>query len=117
MTAEVRLYERLTEVEVCALPPDDPEYRHFAVWVRHRTGDRWVVMRDDRHSLNRATGRFEYDRCPDGVALDDWAANHWFDYDTAVALARNLAPRRTCNGFTVDDVRAWRAKAAIMEAT
>lgn len=115
MTAgTVLLHEQLTEVAVCALDPTDPEYGHFVVTVNLWPGaaDLWTVQHYDRYHLNARTGEFDHATCPDDADRAQWMADHYFDYDTAIAHARRVAPTMKCGGYTVDDVRAWRAKAA-----
>lgn len=118
MTAEVLLHERLTGVEVCALPPDHPQHSYFAVTVELvNGGDRWAVRDERSYSLNATTGRFDHDWHDPGDEAR-WQAEHRFTYDRAMELAREIAPTMTRNGYTIDDVRAWHPRAtADMEAT
>jgi hypothetical protein len=91
---------RVTRYEVSCLPRDDRNARYFKVTVEWRGSDRWAVM--DGPEAYAADGTKDYEPSPSNRE-DDWLALYRFDLDTALALAKEVAPLMTCNGHTVAD--------------
>jgi hypothetical protein len=72
----------------------------FEITVEYRGRDRWAVLRHG--CCLSAAGAWEYEMRP-SAREDEWLAEHRFDLDTALKLAREAAPLVTVNGFTVAD--------------
>jgi hypothetical protein len=79
----------------------------FALTVERTAPDRWAVRRGQR-CLN-ADGGWDWESIP-SERTDEWLAEHRFDESTALALARDAAPKVTVNGWTVGRANAewWR---------
>lgn len=107
-----------TRYFVSCLPEGHDERSAWSLTVEYRGGGRWVVF---RHALSclGADGTWSWGyQWRDGTqepATDDewteyhagrdaWLAEHRFDLDTALRLAREHAPLITVNGYTVSDV-------------
>lgn len=86
--AEPMIHLQIMSIAVSLLPPDHIDHQSFAVSVQWRGNDRWSVMHHG-HALGA-----------DGLAA------HRFDYDTAMRLAVEHAPRVVVNGRTAADVAA-----------
>ena len=93
---------------VSLLSEDDANARYFAIEVRYRGEDHWVVVQGDDWAFLAADGRWT-----DAVELygrgDDWLAGHLFDLKTALRLAREAAPLVTVNGITAQQTLAMRS--------
>ncbi|MEU6057959.1 hypothetical protein [Streptomyces sp. NPDC047097] len=89
-----------TRYEVSILPAGDINYSVFVLAVEWRGGDRWAVVRH-RECL-AADGNWSWESLP-SEREDEWLAKHRFDLDTALALAREHAPRIWVNGHTALD--------------
>ncbi|MEU0836076.1 hypothetical protein [Streptomyces sp. NPDC005969] len=89
-----------TEYEVSILPEGDINQQVFVITVQYRGVGQWAVTRHGSClGVNGtwADGVKPYDRG------DDWLADHRFDLDTALALARKAAPHVVVNGHTAAD--------------
>lgn len=86
-----------TEYTVSLLPADHPDCELYAVTVEWRGSGRWAVCRF-RRCLD-ANLAWDWESIP-GEREDEWLATHRFDLDTALALARRVAPGVTTNGRT-----------------
>lgn len=90
-----------TEYTVCALPEDYIYAHSFAITVAYRGRGLWAVS---RHRMCLGTdGKWDWESIP-SERTDEWLATHRFDLDTALALAKQEAPKITVNGFSVADV-------------
>lgn len=98
------VHEQPTEFRYSALPPDHPESMHFEVTVNYRGQGLWAVIHGTR-CWSRENERFEYERLPSGRA-EEWLTDHRFLLEEAQQLARRIAPKVSCNGWTVDAVLA-----------
>jgi hypothetical protein len=88
------------EYRVSCLPREHRNYRHFVVYVFEREPNRWVVR------VNGEICDANGDQIEPRLPLEDfeaWAAKHRFDLDTALALAKRIAPTLIVNGYTVAD--------------
>lgn len=94
-----------TEYTVNCLPEDDGHA--FALTVAYRGRNRWAVLRHG--SCLSADGQWDYEMNPSSRE-DDWLDEHRFDLDTALALAKEAAPKVTVNGHTVTDALAMHAR-------
>jgi hypothetical protein len=103
MAEAPEVFVRPTRYEVSCLPPDDVNAHHFTVRVEWRGDDRWCVT--DGHNCLGKDGDWDYERLPSN-RTDEWLATHRFDLDTALALAKDFAPKLTINGMTAADVLA-----------
>lgn len=90
-----------TEYTVSCIPEDHIDRGHFEITVAYRGRSLWAVARH-RQCLG-TDGEWDWESIP-SERTDEWLATHRFDLDTALALAREAAPRVTINGFTVEDV-------------
>lgn len=86
---------------VSCLPEGQEDRYLFALQVEYRGSSRWAVTRHGK-CLNR-DGTWDWESRP-SEREDEWLAEHRFDLDTAMTLAKAAAPLVTVNGFTVADV-------------
>lgn len=88
-----------TEYVVSCLPREHRAHRHFSLRVQ-ALGDRWAVT-DGGEPLG-------LDGQPvspmPSETREEWQARSRFDLDTALDLARRVAPTLVVNGRTVADV-------------
>ena len=89
-----------TRYLVSCLPEEQADRYLFALQVEYRGSDRWAVTRHGE-CLNR-DGNWDWEHRP-SEREDEWLAEHRFDLDTALDLAKAAAPLITVNGFTVAD--------------
>jgi hypothetical protein len=97
---------RPTRYEVSCLPPDDVNAYHFTIRVEYRGRDLWAVT--NGWGCLGTDGEWDHERSPSNRE-DDWLSTHRFDFDTALRLAKEAAPKVTVNGYTVADALARRA--------
>ena len=114
-----------TKYIVTCLPedPDDLGSHVFGLSVEYRGAGRWGVFRGS-HCCLGADGTWSWGyRGPDGDrepetdaecdaynrGQDAWLAEHRFDVETALRLAREAAPLVTVNGITVEQAIAMRS--------
>ncbi|AVH59944.1 MULTISPECIES: hypothetical protein [Streptomyces] len=92
---------------VSCLPAGHDDRWTFTVQVQHAGGDKFVVRHGLRHYGVDGAWSYEpgFDEDDDSAEVE-WADAHRFDHDTALRLARELAPRLTYRGRTVADVLA-----------
>jgi hypothetical protein len=86
-----------TGYEVSLLPEGDVNRLSFTINVEYRGDDRWAIVRH-RQCMN-AQGEWSWESIPSGRE-DDWLAEHRFDLDTALRLAKEQAPKLMVNGMT-----------------
>lgn len=89
-----------TRYTVNCLPEDGIDSHVFEITVEYRGNDRWAVKRHSQ--VLGSDGTWDYEMRP-SAREDDWLAEHRFDLDTALKLAKEQAPQVTVNGFTVTD--------------
>jgi hypothetical protein len=94
---------RPVKYAVSCVPEGNVNARHFTVWVEDRGRGLWAVT--DGAFCYDANGDAEYEPIP-SEREDEWRAKYRFDLDTALALAKRVAPTLTVNGYTVADVLA-----------
>ncbi|WP_086565312.1 hypothetical protein [Streptomyces africanus] len=94
-----------TRYAVSYFPPDDHEGALFNLSVEYRGRGLWAVVR--LRSCLGSDGTWSYESIP-SEREDEWLAEHRFDLDTALKLAKEHAPKITVNGFTVADALAMR---------
>ncbi|MGY0065155.1 hypothetical protein ACWY4P_53540 (plasmid) [Streptomyces sp. LZ34] len=92
-----------TRYVVSLFPPDDHNGALFNLAVEYRGRGLWAVVRL-KQCLN-ASGQWSYESIP-SEREDDWLAEHRFDLDTALKLAKEAAPHVTVNGRTAAEARA-----------
>lgn len=109
---------RVTRYEVTCLPPDYSDADVFTLTVEWRGEDRWAVRRgsvfydaqgDRSWGFQWEDGRepvTDEDRESCNQAYDVWLAEHRFDLDTALSIAKKAAPLMTVNGWTVEKALA-----------
>ncbi|MFI7608754.1 hypothetical protein ACIBTV_27090 [Micromonospora sp. NPDC049366] len=98
---------RVTRYEVCGLPGDDSNSRHFTIVVEYRGEERWAVTHG-RMCLG-VDGTWDFESQP-SERVDEWLDTHRFDLETALRLAAEQAPLLTVNGHTIADVLAAERK-------
>ena len=89
-----------TRYEVSLLPEGDVNRLLYTINVEYRGGDRWAVVRH-RQCMN-ALGEWSWESVP-SEREDEWLAEHRFDLDAALRLAKEHAPKVTVNGRTAVD--------------
>ncbi|RAJ70229.1 hypothetical protein K378_01394 [Streptomyces sp. Amel2xB2] len=95
-----------TRYEVSCVP-EGIDRAHFSIHVEYRGRDLWAVTRH-RECL-AADGTWSWESIP-SEREDEWLARHRFDLDTALELAKQVAPLLTVNGFTVTEAIAMEAR-------
>lgn len=101
--SEPKVYERVTEVTVCAVPEDNITHHSYAITVAWR-GDETYAVTHYRRCLG-TDGEWDFEPSP-GSRTDKWIATHRFAYDTALRLARAAAPGVTVNGWSAAQIVA-----------
>jgi hypothetical protein len=96
-----------TRFDVSCLPLDDINAHGFTLTVEYRGRGKWAVL-NSRWCLS-STGEWEWESIP-SEREDDWLETHRFDLETAQRLAVEAAPKMVCNGWTVADALAARAR-------
>ncbi|MFE9845813.1 hypothetical protein [Streptomyces goshikiensis] len=91
---------RPTRYVVSCLPETNDNAPHFSLNVEYRGRDLWAVVRHG--SCLNSAGRWSYESIP-SEREDEWLAEHRFELDTALKIAREAAPTLTVNGYTVAD--------------
>ena len=103
------VHEQVTEYRVSPGPLAHPEGWRFALVVRwsRALGGTWMVTDGfEPPSWMAPDGRWHYDVLPDnGDWPEDWRDAYRYDLDTALAIAREAAPKQTVNGRTWEQ---WR---------
>jgi len=94
-----------TAYMVSLLPVDDINADLFAITVEWRGDNNWAVMRH-RQCLN-SEGEWDWEPNPSS-RTDEFIATHRFDRDTAIEMARKVAPTVMCNGITAAEAYADR---------
>lgn len=92
---------RVTRYDVSCIPESHIDAPHLTVTVEYRGRGKWAVL--DGMFAYDADGNCSFEPSPSNRE-DDWLAAHRFDLDTALALARRVAPTMTVNGHSVADV-------------
>lgn len=100
-----------TRYVVSCLPEDHEDRFLFTVQVRYRRDGLFSVEQRMRHYGLDGTWEYEPDFDEDGSeaearAEEAWLVAHRFDLDTALRLAKELAPTLTYRGRSVADVLA-----------
>jgi hypothetical protein len=88
----------VTRYEVSLLPESNVNRHHYTITVEHRGDGRWAVL-DSRWCLGK-DGEWDFEVLP-SERTDEWLAEHRFDLDTALAMAKRQAPLIVVNGITV----------------
>lgn len=89
-----------TRYVVSCLPDGDINAPHFSLSVEYRGRSLWAVVRNG--SCLNSAGQWSYESIP-SEREDEWLAEHRFDLDTALKLAKEAASHVTVNGHTVAD--------------
>lgn len=110
MTATPEPIVKATRYSVCCLPEDGIDSQVFEITVEHRGNDRWAVKWHSQ--CLAADGTWDYEMRP-SEREDEWLAEHRFDLDTALKLAKEQAPLVTVNGFTVADALRMAERRAV----
>ncbi|MEV8548360.1 hypothetical protein AB0L04_00695 [Streptomyces glaucescens] len=92
---------------VSCLPEGHDDRWTFTVQVKYAGHDRWTVRHGIRHYGTDGTWSCEPDWPEHGIDESaEWMAAHRFDHDTALRLARELAPTLSYRGRSVADALA-----------
>ncbi|MEW2402208.1 hypothetical protein [Streptomyces sp. NPDC046862] len=102
-----------TRYVVSCFEPDDQEGASFNLAVEYRGRGLWAVVRMSR--CLGSNGTWSYESIP-SEREDEWLAEHRFDLDTAIKLAKEHAPLVTVNGYTVADALAMEKRRAARRA-
>lgn len=97
------IYERITEVTVCAVPENNINHGTYAVQIQWRGGETYAV-----HWFKRCLsvdGEWDFESIP-SEREDEWIARHRFSYLEALRLAAKVAPTIRMNGRTAAEVAA-----------
>lgn len=89
-----------TRYVVSCFEPDDENGALYNLAVEYRGRGLWAVVRH-RQCLN-AKGEWSWESVP-SEREDEWLAEHRFDLDTALRLAKEAAPHIVVNGHTAVD--------------
>lgn len=102
---EPSISTRPVRFEVTCVPESiDPlDSDVFSISVEYRGHELWAVLM--RSWCLSKSGEWDHEPLPSSRE-DDWLAEHRFDFDTAMELAREQAPKVTVNGHTVASVLA-----------
>jgi hypothetical protein len=96
-------FVKATRYEVSVLPEGNINRRYNRLHVEYRRDDLWVVCQPG--SLNLCYGRDGTWDWESGIT-DEWIANRYLDFDTAMRLAKEAAPLVEVNGRTAAQVLA-----------
>lgn len=80
---------------VSCLPLDSRSAHLFTIWVEWRGRDLWAVT--DGSFCFDEDGEADWEPIP-SEREDTWLSRHRFDLETALALAKRLAPQVVVNG-------------------
>lgn len=94
---------RTTAYAVSCVPEDNINAWHFTVKVEYRGRGLWAVT--DGIGCFNIDGDRSYESTT-SERRDEWLAEHRFELDTALALAKRVAPLLRVNGYSVADVLA-----------
>jgi hypothetical protein len=92
-----------TRYVVSSLPEGHEDRYTFTINVHYRGYGRYAVQQGLRYYGTDGTWSYEPEFDEDDQAEDAWLAEHRFDHDAALKLARELAPTLTYRGRTVAD--------------
>lgn len=111
-------YVRATQYSIGCLPDDPLDGSSWDLHVEftgaHRFGEprpadqQWAVRMRGHWCLSR-DGKWDMESIP-SERTDEWLAEHRFDLETALRLAKEHAPHVTVNGLTAAGLLAWRAQ-------
>lgn len=97
----VNVNVQLTCVAVSPLPIEHPDWEMYAIKVQWRGNDVWAVTRG-RQCLNR-DGEWEWEPLLSNGS-EEFLARCRFDYDTALRLAVDAAPKVRINGRSAAEI-------------
>lgn len=107
--------EVATEFMVTALPVDHPANRHYAVWVQWIGAGQFMVCpfrnMQPRECWDVVAGEWTYSNGSEDMNQEEFMSRTRFPLERAMAIAREVAPGMTCNGFTVTDALAMNRRA------
>lgn len=103
-----------TRYVVSCFEPDDETGAIYNLAVEYRGRGLWAVVRN-RQCLN-AHGRWSWESVP-SEREDEWLAEHRFDLDTALRLAKKAAPQVVVNGRTAAEAYRRTQRPAVPAAS
>lgn len=103
-------YATPTQYTVTLVPETDINAPFYEITVDYRGHGQWAIVRH-KQCMN-GEGEWSWESIP-SEREDEWLAEHRFDLDTALRLAKEAAPKVTVNGITaVEALRQAVARAA-----
>ncbi|MGW5387147.1 hypothetical protein [Nocardia sp. NPDC003963] len=99
----------VTRYEVSCMPLDSINALGLTVTVEHRGNDRWAVKR--LSSCYDIDGNPSYESIP-SEREEEWLERYRHDLDTALELAKRIAPTLKVNGHSIADVLLWESRNA-----
>lgn len=102
-----------TRYEVSCLPEDHDERSYMSVSVEYRGHGKWAASRMKR--CYDIDGNPDWEPTPSSRE-DEWLARFRFDLDTALAVAKKVAPTLKLNRLSVADILAQDAQAVNPDA-
>ncbi|MFJ1461803.1 hypothetical protein [Nocardia sp. N2S4-5] len=100
---------RATTYTVSCLPEDHDDLCVWSVFVEYAGRGRWAVRRMKR--CYDIDGEWDWESIP-SERTEEWLARFRFDLDTALDIARRVAPTIRVNGRTAQDILAQEANRA-----
>lgn len=97
---------QVIQYAVCALPEEIEDRGLFEVRVEWRGRGLWAVARHQQ--CLSSSGEWDWEMRP-SEREDEWLAEHRFDEETAIKLAKEASLRISVNGWTVEKVLAREA--------
>jgi hypothetical protein len=95
---------RIASYEVCCVPFNNINRRHWVIKVEHRGFERWSVTHEG--SFLGRDGWWS-DGCADGESYDQWLDDHRFGEQEAIALATHWAPKVKSMGKNAAELAMW----------
>lgn len=95
----------ITQFEVSCLPEGHPDRSAWSVKVEYCGKGLWSVIRGRSVCFDR-DGNRTWVSALDGETREEWSARTRFGLETAMAVARKVAPELRINGYTVEDALA-----------
>ena len=104
---ELMTFEYATTHSVSCLPIDHINAFEFTLTVVYAGNDRWAVRRLSR--CYNAAGEPDWEPIPSD-RTPEWLAEYRHDFDTAMEIARKVAPTLRINGVGVREIIAEEAR-------
>ncbi|WP_199572687.1 hypothetical protein [Streptomyces murinus] len=99
-----------TAYVVSCLPEGHDDRWTYTIRIHYSGDGRFAIKHGIRHYSADGAWDYEPDFAEDDAAEDSWRHAHSFHVDTALRLAKELAPTLTYRGRSVADVLAEEAR-------